>query len=148
MLGRPPRPAAFGGTQRPRSTATTWLLFVSGIFGEPLFYLLSIGVGLGDLVGDVTVGGQSVDYATFVAPALLASSAMNGGIIRRAPSTCSARSSGPKTYDAVLATHLGPGDLALGELVWNVVRGAVYATSFMVFHVRFLGLSWVLRGPC
>ena len=52
-----------------------WLMILSGI-GEPLFYLLSIGVGLGHLVG--TVGG--VSYTAYVAPALLATSSMNGAI--------------------------------------------------------------------
>ncbi|MFL6081583.1 MAG: ABC transporter, partial [Ornithinibacter sp.] len=49
-----------------------WLLLLSG-FVEPVFYLFSIGVGLGALVGDVTTdGGSTVPYAVFVAPALLA----------------------------------------------------------------------------
>ena len=57
-----------------------WLLLLSG-FVEPVFYLFSIGVGLGALVGDVTTdGGSTVPYAAFVAPALLASSAMNGAV--------------------------------------------------------------------
>ena len=53
----------------------TWLVFVSGVV-EPLFYLLSIGVGLGHLVGSV----QGISYAAFVAPALLASASMNGAL--------------------------------------------------------------------
>ena len=57
----------------------TWLIIVSGFF-EPLFYLLSIRVGFGELVGDVDVGGQSIPYAEFVAPALMAASAMNGAV--------------------------------------------------------------------
>ena len=51
-----------------------WLVIVSGFF-EPLFYLLSIGLGIGALVGSVTVDGQAIPYTAFVAPALLASSA-------------------------------------------------------------------------
>ncbi|MEO7422261.1 MAG: ABC transporter, partial [Ornithinibacter sp.] len=58
----------------------SWVLLISG-FVEPVFYLFSIGVGIGALVGDVTTdGGTTVPYATFVAPALLATSAMNGAI--------------------------------------------------------------------
>ena len=57
----------------------TWLIIFSGFF-EPLFYLLSIRIGFGELVGDVTVGGQSIPYAEFVAPALMAASAMNGAV--------------------------------------------------------------------
>ena len=54
-----------------------WPIIVSGFF-EPLFYLLSLGFGLGSYVGDVVIDGASIDYATFVAPGLLAASAMNG----------------------------------------------------------------------
>ena len=56
----------------------TWLIIVSGFF-EPLFYLFSMGIGLGHYVGKVPVAGAGlVGYGSFVAPALLASAAMNG----------------------------------------------------------------------
>ena len=58
-----------------------WLIIVSGFF-EPLFYLLSMRAGLGNLVGKVSVAGTQVPYDAFVAPALMASSAMNGAILR------------------------------------------------------------------
>ena len=45
-----------------------WLVIFSGFF-EPLFYLFSLGVGLGHFVGRV----QGVSYASYIAPALLAS---------------------------------------------------------------------------
>ena len=54
-----------------------WPIIVSGFF-EPLFYLLSLGFGLGGYVGEVVIDGVPIDYATFVAPGLLAASAMNG----------------------------------------------------------------------
>ena len=57
-----------------------WLLLASGIV-EPLLYLFSIGVGVGALIGDLTLpGGTVVAYAAFVAPAMLASSAMSGAL--------------------------------------------------------------------
>ena len=52
---------------------------VSGFF-EPLFYLLSIRVGFGELVGDVRSAGRRVSVREFVAPALMAASAMNGAV--------------------------------------------------------------------
>ena len=63
-----------------------WLVILSGFF-EPLFYLLSIGLGIGALVGGVVVDGQEIPYTAFVAPALLASSAMNGATSHRAAGT-------------------------------------------------------------
>ena len=57
-----------------------WLVLLSGFF-EPLFYLLGIGFGLGALIGTIPgPGGQEISYQLFVAPALLATAAMNGAI--------------------------------------------------------------------
>jgi hypothetical protein len=66
----------------------TWMVIFTGFF-EPLFYLLSIGLGLGAFVPDI--GG--VSYTAFVAPGLLASSCMNGAI-----STGSSTSSSSCTF--------------------------------------------------
>jgi lipooligosaccharide transport system permease protein len=116
----------------------TWLVLVSGIF-EPLFYLLSIGVGLGKLVGTVAgPGGHMVGYSSFVAPALLATSAMNGAIY---DSTFNVffRLKYAKFYDAALATPMRPGDIALGEIGWALIRGGLYAIAFMAVMLA-LGL--------
>jgi lipooligosaccharide transport system permease protein len=57
-----------------------FLIIFSGFF-EPLFYLLSMGVGLGHFVGKVPgPNGELVSYASFIAPALLATAAMNGAM--------------------------------------------------------------------
>jgi lipooligosaccharide transport system permease protein len=115
-----------------------WLVIVSGFF-EPLFYLLSIGLGIGGIVGDVTgPNGEPISYALFVAPALLASASMNGAI---AESTFNVffKLNYEKTYDAVLATPLGPGDVALGEIGWAVIRATLYSLGFIVV-IAALGL--------
>lgn len=108
----------------------TWMIFVSGFF-EPLFYLLSVRVGFGALIGDLTFAGRSVSYAEFVAPALMASSAMNGAVY---DSTMNVyyKMKYAKTYDAVLATPLGAPDVALGEIAWAMLRGTVYSGAFLV----------------
>ncbi len=108
-----------------------WLILLSGV-GEPVFYLLSLGVGLGKLVGSVTgPGGSPVTYAEFVAPALLATSSMNGAIM---DSTFNVffRLKYAKLYDATLATPMRSGDVALGEITWALIRGALYAVAFSV----------------
>jgi lipooligosaccharide transport system permease protein len=107
-----------------------WPLFVSGI-AEPLFYLLSLGVGLGPLVGHVTgPGGAAVPYREFVAPGLLAVSAMNGAIY---DSTFNVylKLKYVKIYEAMLAGPMRPADIALGEIGWAVLRDGVYAIAFM-----------------
>ena len=107
-----------------------WVYFVSGFF-EPFFYLLSIGFGLSKLVGAVHVGHSSVPYTAYVAPGLLASSAMNGATID-ATFNVFFKLRIAKTYDAILSTPLGPGDVALGELAWSLLRATTYAAAFLV----------------
>jgi lipooligosaccharide transport system permease protein len=115
----------------------TWLVLASGFF-EPLFYLLSIGVGIGQLVGRVSFAGHAVGYTSFVAPALLATSAMNGAIF---DSTFNIffRLKYAKLYDAALATPMRSGDVALGEIGWALLRAGLYACAFMVVMLT-LGL--------
>ena len=109
----------------------TWTVLISGFF-EPLFYLLSIGVGLGKLVGTVVgPGGHPVGYTSFVAPALLATSAMNGAVM---DSTFNVffRMKYAKLYDAALSTPMRSDEIALGEVGWALIRGGIYAVAFMV----------------
>jgi lipooligosaccharide transport system permease protein len=119
-----------------------WIVFLSGFF-EPLFYLLSIGVGIGELVGEIAgPGGEPIDYTTWVAPALLASSAMNGAVYESTMNIFF-KLKFAKVYDAILATPVGVGDVALGEIMWCLIRGAMYAVAFFVIMLA-MGLveSW------
>lgn len=120
---------------------TFWLVLVSGLF-EPLFYLLSIGVGIGELAGDITYEGRVIGYTTFVAPALLAASAMNGSIYESTMNVF-ARLKWQHTYDGMVATPMTPRDIAVGELAYCQLRGAVYSALFLVVVVA-MGLieSW------
>jgi lipooligosaccharide transport system permease protein len=119
-----------------------WVAFLSG-FLEPVFYLFSIGVGVAALVGDLTVNGERVPYTAFVAPAMLAASAMNGAVI---DSTYNIffRMKYAKLYDSVLATPMRPWDVATGEITWALLRGGLYSTGFLLVMVA-MGLvqSWL-----
>lgn len=116
----------------------TWIVIVSGFF-EPLFYLVGIGFGIGSLVGSVsTESGLPVSYALFVAPALMASSAMNGAIY---DSTMNIffKLKYARTYEAVLSTPVGIADVAIGEVTWALIRGTLYSFGFIVVMLA-LGL--------
>ncbi|GAA0947408.1 ABC transporter permease [Kribbella koreensis] len=120
----------------------SWVVFLSGFF-EPVFYLLSIGIGVAQLVGDFTLAdGTKIGYAAFVAPAMLASSAMNGAIF---DSTYNIffRMKYARLYDSMLATPLRPWDVATGEVTWALLRGACYSAMFiLVMLVLGLIQSW------
>ncbi len=93
----------------------------------------------------VLPGGEQVRYAVFVAPGLLASSAMNGAIY---DSTFNIffKLRYAKTYDAMLSTPLGVRDVALGEIGWALIRGTLYAIGFLV-AMAVLGLivsPWIV----
>ena len=108
-----------------------WAVIVSGFF-EPVFYLLAMGFGLGGLVGTVTgPNGEPIEYAAFIAPALLAASAMNGAIY---DSTWNVffKLRFARLYQAMLQTSLGPMDVAMGEIFIALFRGFLYAVGFMV----------------
>ena len=117
--------------------SSTWMIVISG-FVEPVLFLLSFGYGLKDLVGDITVAGQPIGYVAFITPALLATSAMNGAIY---DSTMNVyfKLKHDRIYHGMLATSLGPMDVALGEISWALLRGLSYAIGFMAI-VTPLGL--------
>ncbi len=119
--------------------SSNWIVVLSGFF-EPVFYLLSMGIGLGALIGDVqTSAGVEVASAAFIAPALLAVSAMNGAIYDSTWNVFFKLNYG-KLYEGMLSTSLGPLDVALGEILYALMRGVLYATGFMIV-MQVLGLN-------
>lgn len=123
----------------------TWLAVLSGFF-EPLFYLVAMGIGFGKLTGDmIGPGGQPISYMAFVAPALLAASAMNGAVYDATFNVFFKFKYG-RLYEAMLATPLGPVDIAVGEIAWALLRGGLYAAGFLTVMLS-LGLvtsAWAL----
>jgi lipooligosaccharide transport system permease protein len=127
---------------------SAWWIFATGFF-EPVFYLFSIGIGVGQLVEGFELNGQMVTYAAFVAPGMLAASAMNGSIL---DSTFGIffKLRYQKLYDGVLATPMRPVNIATGEMMWCLLRSGAYALGFLLVMVA-MGLvdSWwaVLAWP-
>jgi lipooligosaccharide transport system permease protein len=124
-----------------------WNLVVNGIF-EPFLYLLSVGIGIGQLVGGADGGGAS-RYAAFVAPALLATSAMNSAV-NETTNNVWWRVRFDKLYDAIVTTPMRIVDIAVGEIAASVLRSTLSATCFFAV-ITALGMvhSWwaVLAVP-
>ncbi len=118
--------------------SSSWLVVLSG-FVEPVFYLAAFGFGVGQLIHGMTDGnGHPVSYGAYIAPALLASSAMNGAIY---DSTWNVffKMHFAKLYEGMMSTSLGALDVALGEIGWALLRGLAYAIGFMAVMIP-LGL--------
>ncbi len=119
-----------------------WGVIATGFF-EPVFYLLAMGVGMGALVGTVPgPDGQPISYAMYIAPALLATSAMNGAVYDSVNNVFfKLRYS--KLYQGMLQTSLGPMDVAIGEIFMALFRGLLYAVGFLaVLAIMGLVTSW------
>ena len=103
---------------------------------EPIMYLLTIGFGVGSLVG--TVPGVDVRYPAYVAPAILATTAMNTTFGQ----TCFAVFSRIKIegiYLAIVPTPLSPADIAIGEIVSALLNGLLTSIGFLA-AAAILGL--------
>ena len=127
------------------ASRSVWVAIFSGFF-EPLFFLVAMGQGLGSLVGTVPgPDGQALSYAAFIAPGLLAASAMNGAVYD-ATFGFFMKLKYAKLYDAMLATPLGPVDIALGEIGWALIRGGMYSAGFLtvMLSLGLISSAWAL----
>jgi len=107
------------------------MVIFSGFF-EPLFYLLSVGYGVGAIIGRLPVGGgRMVEYAAYVAPAMLASSCINGAITDGFFNPFF-KLHFQGTYAGILATPMSVLDIAIGEVIWALIRGSLYSAGFLL----------------
>ena len=111
---------------RARIYRRVWKGSVVTAFVNPILFLLAMGQGLGALVEQ---GVGEVSYIAFIAPGLLAATAMQ---------TAAGESTWPvmagikwlRTYHAALATPIGVADLVAGELIWIGVRTLMACGAF------------------
>jgi lipooligosaccharide transport system permease protein len=118
-----------------RTYRHTWKGSAFSTFLSPVLFLAAMGLGLGTLV-DRGAGIEGVDYLAFLAPGLLAATAMQTGAGDSAWPVM-AGMKWVKTYHAALATPIGPRDLVHGHLLWLGVRliltTVVYAAVIALF---------------
>jgi lipooligosaccharide transport system permease protein len=124
------------------SSRRSWLNVVAG-FVEPICYLSALDLGFGRMVSTVVgTDGRPIRYAMFVAPAMLAATAMNGAVYDAIPNTFH-RLTYAKLYDSMVVTPLGPVDIALGEIGSALLHGGLYAAGFLAVLVASgLVVSW------
>lgn len=136
--GRVPAPRAalrhFLEGQWARYRATWTSTIISSLL-FPVFFLLSIGFGLGSQVDDTSSLG-TVDYAAFVGPGVLAAVAMvQAGGLSLWPTLGAIKWEG--TYQAALATPLTAAELATGHIVWIGFRVLVGASFYLIVLAVF-----------
>jgi lipooligosaccharide transport system permease protein len=115
----------------------TWRGSIFGNFAQPVLFLLAMGVGLGSFVdraGSSVMGG--VPYLQFLAPALLASSVMQGSVFE-ATFPVLAGFRWVKRYHAMYATPLTPYAIAFGQLAWIATRATLVGTIFALVIIAF-----------
>jgi lipooligosaccharide transport system permease protein len=104
---------------------------------NPVLYLGAMGLGLGTLVdrhGTASLGG--VSYLVFLAPGLLAASAMQAAI-GEATYPVFGSVKWLKTYQAATATPLRPTDLFYGHLIFTVLRLVMNSVIFLLVMLAF-----------
>jgi lipooligosaccharide transport system permease protein len=113
-------------------------------FGEPLFYLLGLGFGLGRFVGDMA----GMPYIAFLSSGIIASSAMATATFEGMYSVFT-RMVPQKTYEAILATPLGIDDILAGEMLWCATKSlfsgmAILAVAALLGVVVSWQALWVI----
>lgn len=115
--------------------------------GNPLFYLVAIGIGIGVLVNENsgTSGTGGVEYITFIAPALLASAALTGAL-DEAMFPVMEGFKWRKLFYAINSTPINPGQIVLGVFIGALARVVFtvvcYWALLIAFGVVTIGESW------
>ncbi len=101
-------------------------------FVEPVLYLAALGLGLGAFVKEI----NGVPYINFIAPGIIASSAMFAAIYECTYGTY-VRMTYQKTFDAILATPVNIDDLVTGELMWGASKSLLYGSTIIIVISAF-----------
>ena len=126
----------------------TWRASVISTFLFPILYLTSMGLGVGHLVTKHTGLVQGQTYLHFVAPELLAITAMQLAAGETMWPILGALK-WVRTYHAAATTPLKPEDIVTGKLGWVSIRLFTTAAVYVVIISFFGALSswWSLALP-
>ena len=125
------RGALFVTEARLRSMLHWVWLIISMAIANPVLYLVSIGLGLGSYI-DKNAGSAGIDgvsYITFLAPALLATAAIQGAIDESVFPTLEGFKWN-KTFFSMNATPLSGNHIAMGVFFNSVIRVTFTAITY------------------
>ena len=127
-----------------RNFSNLWKGTLLPTFLDPVFYLLAMGFGLGTYLATI----QGIPYKEFIAPGLIASSAMWAASFETTYNIY-IKMSESRLYDAMVATPVEVPDVVAGEISWAATRSLIYGTAFLIV-VTVFGLVeswWALTIP-
>jgi lipooligosaccharide transport system permease protein len=114
------------------------LSFLVAALGDPIFYLLGIGWGLGRFVADI----DGTPYMTFLAPGIVAYAAMNSATFETTIGSFT-RMAEQNTYNAILATPCSVADIVAGDVLWGATK-SVLSAAIVLAAMMVIGL---VSGP-
>lgn len=116
----------------------TWKANLMFNFLEPVLYLWAMGFGLGVYISRI----NGLSYIEFLAPALVASSAMFSCTYEMTYGSFT-RMSFQKTFHGMVATPVSMDDVVMGELLYGTFKGVLYGMVFLAV----VALFGVVRSP-
>ncbi|MFZ5631309.1 MAG: ABC transporter permease [Bacillota bacterium] len=122
----------------------TWKANLMFNFVEPVLYLWALGFGLGVYVTRI----NGLSYIDFLAPALVASSAMFSTTYEMTYGSFT-RMAFQKTFHGMVATPVGMDDVVMGEILYGTFKGVLYGMVFLAVVAMFgvVKSPWVLLVP-
>ncbi len=122
---------------------TKWITeIISVSFGNPIIYLVAIGIGVGSLVDSNTGGAgvNGVSYITFLAPALLASAAIQAAMDETSFPTLEGFVWN-KSFYGMNSTQLTGGQIVDGIMIAASARAFLTAGVYLVVLLAFGAVS-------
>ena len=111
--------------------------------GEPLFYLITFGIGLGSYIG--VIGNRS--YLEFLVPGVMASTVMMASTFECLYGTF-VRMIHEKIYDALISSPVSAEDIVAGDIAWGITRGIINGSLLVivgamlgVVHLSIFGIA-------
>lgn len=124
-----------------------WKASTVGILGEPVFYVVAFGYGLGGLIGREVEGMAYIEYVGLALPLVAATTAAS----LDATYGAFTRMERQRTYHAIVATPVSIGEVVAGEIVWAGALGAISAAgtavTLLVFGVATPGAAILAALP-
>jgi lipooligosaccharide transport system permease protein len=105
-----------------------------GTVAEPLLFFAAMGFGLGRFVDDI----QGQPYIAFLAPGLVASTAMNAASFETTFGSFT-RMNEQRTYEAIVMTPISVGEVVAGDILWAASKSLLAGAVILAFMLP-LGL--------